>query len=225
MRIHTENHITKHAHPHNRKHATVGLYLHIYTDSNITIKVNFSPQNCFFGRTFPFPCLSYGPINYSQVIFSSVSQTLYHWSTPYSSILSTLALWSLILFLLSTCQPSDGHFYSRLRPLNISTNKFTLPPSQLITFPYLFPYVSVCLMSYDVWLFAPTYACISTKLSLYWVNKALSLHNILVFSFHAYRTKQMSMNGETKNTHSQKKSYPTICSLTEETISHYMHNQ
>ena len=164
-----------------------------------TKKVNFSPKNCFFGRTFPFPCLSYGPINYFQVIFSSVSQTLYPWSTPYSSILSTSALWSLILFLLSTCQPSDGHFYSRLRPRNISTNKFTLPPSQLITFPYWFPYVSVCLMSYDVWLFAPTYACISTKLSLYWVNKALSLHNILVFSFHAYRTRQMSMNGGTKN--------------------------
>ena len=54
-------------------------------------------------------------------------------------------------------------------------------------------------MSYDVWLFAPTYACISTKLSLYLVNKALSLHNILVFSFHAYRTRQMSMNGGTKN--------------------------
>ena len=53
-------------------------------------------------------------------------------------------------------------------------------------------------MSYDVWLFAPTYACISTKLSLYLVNKALSLHNILVFSFHAYRTRQMSMNGGTK---------------------------
>ena len=55
-------------------------------------------------------------------------------------------------------------------------------------------------MSYDVWLFAPTYACISTKLSLYLVNKALSLHNILVFSFHAYRTRQMSVNGGTKNT-------------------------
>ena len=54
-------------------------------------------------------------------------------------------------------------------------------------------------MSYDVWLFAPTYARISTKLSLYLVNKALSLHNILVFSFHAYRTRQMSMNGGTKN--------------------------
>ena len=54
-------------------------------------------------------------------------------------------------------------------------------------------------MSYDVWLFAPTYACISTKLCLYLVNKALSLHNILVFSFHAYRTRQMSMNGGTKN--------------------------
>ena len=53
-------------------------------------------------------------------------------------------------------------------------------------------------MSYDVWLFAPTYACISTKLSLYLVNEALSLHNILVFSFHAYRTRQMSMNGRTK---------------------------
>ena len=54
-------------------------------------------------------------------------------------------------------------------------------------------------MSYDVWLFSPTYACISTKLSLYLVNKALSLHNILVFSFHAYRTRQMSMNEGTKN--------------------------
>ena len=60
-------------------------------------------------------------------------------------------------------------------------------------------------MSYDVWLFAPTYACISTKLSLYLVNKALSLHSILVFSLHAYRTRQMSMNGGTKND----KSYAT----------------
>ena len=60
-------------------------------------------------------------------------------------------------------------------------------------------------MSYDVWLFAPTYACISTKLSLYLVNKALSLHNILVFSFHAYRTRQMSMNGGTKNTDTAQK--------------------
>ena len=58
-------------------------------------------------------------------------------------------------------------------------------------------------MSYEVWLFAPTYACISTKLSLYLVNKALSLHNILVFSFHAYRTRQMSMNGGTKNNKSE----------------------
>ena len=166
----------------------------------IQLKKLIFPKKLFFRSNIPLPVLSYGPINYSQVIFSSVSQTLYLWSTPYSSILSTLALWSLILFLLSTCQPSDGHFYSRLRRRNISTNNFTLPPSQLITFPYYFPYVSACLMSYDVWLFAPTYACISTKLSLYWVNKALSLHNMLVFSFHAYRTRQMSMNGGTKNT-------------------------
>ena len=34
-------------------------------------------------------------------------------------------------------------------------------------------------MSYDVWLFAPTYACISTKLSLYLVNKAFS-HTFLI---------------------------------------------
>ena len=53
-------------------------------------------------------------------------------------------------------------------------------------------------MSYVVWLFAPTYAFISTKLSLYFVSKALSLHNILMFSFHAYRTRQMSVNGGTK---------------------------
>ena len=36
------------------------------------------------------------------------------------------------------------------------------------------------------------------SLNLYCVNKALSLHNILVFSFHTYRTRQMSVNGGTK---------------------------
>ena len=65
-------------------------------------------------------------------------------------------------------------------------------------------------MSYDVWLFAPTYACISTKLSLYLVNKALSLNNILVFSFHAYRTRQMSMNGGTKNVIEKNNEFPGL---------------
>ena len=38
-------------------------------------KSQFFPQKLFFGRTFPFPSLPYRPINYSQVILSSVNQT------------------------------------------------------------------------------------------------------------------------------------------------------
>ena len=43
----------------------------------------FFPQNCFFRRTFPFPSLSFRPINYSQVIISSVSQTSLILGQPY----------------------------------------------------------------------------------------------------------------------------------------------
>ena len=46
-------------------------------------KSQFFPHNCFFGRTFPFPSSSFRPINYSQVIISSVSQTSLILGQPY----------------------------------------------------------------------------------------------------------------------------------------------
>ena len=89
-----------------------------------------------------------------------------------------------------------GHLSFPRRSYNISAN-FTPPPSHFLTFSVLSEltclYVLCALhVMYDVWLCAPTYVCVSTN------NTALSFHNILVFTFHAYRTRQMSVNGWTK---------------------------
>ena len=46
-------------------------------------KKSIFPKKLFFGRTFPFPSLSFRPINYSQVIISSVSQTSLILGQPY----------------------------------------------------------------------------------------------------------------------------------------------
>ena len=66
----------------------------VLTERNLTMfeKCQFFPKNCFFGPNIPLPSLSFRPINYSQVIISSLSQNLFNpRSALFSSILSTLA--------------------------------------------------------------------------------------------------------------------------------------
>ena len=159
----------------------------------------FPQKNCFFRSNIPLPSLSFRPINYSQVIISSLSQTsLILGSTLFSSILSTLAF--VLNPLPLPARATLATAISIQAPDRSTSQQRNLPSHPPSSFRFIISFhVSVCFMSYEVWLFAPTYACISAKLSLYLVNKALSLHNILVFSFHAYRTRQMSVNGGTKN--------------------------
>ena len=129
--------------------------------------VNFSPKLVFSVEHSPPHVLPYWPINYSQVMCSSFNHTSFILGQPpFSSILSTLALWRLIHF--SSGRYSLTAVISLLATEHTTSQQKNCPPT--LPVHYFSVLVSMSLrvvyfvVLYDVWLFAPTYACISTKL-------------------------------------------------------------
>ena len=131
------------------------------------VKKSIFPKKLFFRSNIPLP-VSYPT---GQLIIPKLCVP--HLTRPLSSSVNPLFLYIIHISALASnpllfrpLLPSRGHFPSSHTTHNISTKNLpSHPPSSL-----LFSTELVCLcvlyVLYDVWLFAPTYACISKKLKL-----------------------------------------------------------